>query len=77
ETTVLMVSNPTPASVEAFLNLMGRFGDSTGAAATGVTVTDRVEAERLQGQDILIVGGSNIAGASNLFSTAPLRYDGK
>ncbi|WP_226017349.1 UDP-forming cellulose synthase catalytic subunit [Novosphingobium sp. FKTRR1] len=77
ETTVLMVSNPTPASTEAFLNLMGRFGDSTGAAATGVTVTDRVEAERLQGQDILIIGGSNIAGASNLFSTAPVRYDGK
>ncbi|CAH0496365.1 UDP-forming cellulose synthase catalytic subunit [Novosphingobium sp. CECT 9465] len=75
ETTVLMVGNPTPASVEAFLQLMGRFGDSTGLAATGVTVTDRVEPGRLKDQDILVIGGSTLAGAKALFADAPVVYD--
>lgn len=76
ETTVLMVGNPTPASVEAFLGLMGRFGDSTGLAATGVTVTDRVEPGRLKDQDILVIGGSTLAGSKTLFADSPVVFDG-
>lgn len=77
ETTVLMATNPTPGSVEAFLNLMGRFGDSTGVATTGVTVTDRIETARLAGQDILVIGGTALAGAAPLFRNAPVRFDGQ
>jgi cellulose synthase (UDP-forming) len=71
-----MVGNPTPASVEALLGLMGRFGDSTGLAATGVTVTDRVEPGRLKDQDILVIGGSTLAGSKTLFADSPVVFDG-
>ncbi len=76
ETTVVMVGNPSTASVEAFLGLMGRFGDATGAAATGVTVTDRIEPSRLADQDILVIGSSSLAGAEQFFADAPVRYEG-
>lgn len=76
ETTVVMASNPSAASVEAFLGLMGRFGDATGAAATGVTVTDRVQPERLADQDILVIGSSTLAGAGEFFANAPVRFEG-
>jgi cellulose synthase (UDP-forming) len=75
ETTVLMSRNPTPASVEAFLNLMGRF-DSTGIAATGVTVAEGIDPDRLSSQDILVIGSSAIAGAGQVFANAPLHWDG-
>lgn len=75
-TTVVMASNPSNASVEAFLGLMGRFGDSTGAAATGVNVTDRIEPLRLVDQDILVIGSSTLAGAKQLFANAPVRFEG-
>lgn len=76
ETTVLMSRNPTPASVEAFLDLMGRFGDSTGVAATGVTVAEGIDPDRLSGQDILVIGSSAMAGAGAVFANAPVHWDG-
>jgi len=76
ETTVLMSRNPTPASVQAYLNLMGRFGDSTGIAPTGVTVAEGIDPDRLSSQDILVIGSSAIAGAGQVFANAPLRWDG-
>lgn len=76
ETTVVMVGNPSLSSVEAFLGLMGRFGDATGAAATAVTVTDRVEPSRLADQDILVIGPSSLASAEQFFADAPVRYEG-
>jgi len=75
ETTVIMSGAPSAASVEAFLGLMGRFGDTTGAAATGVTVTDRIEPSRLADQDILVIGNSSLAGAEQFFANAPVRYE--
>ncbi|TCM20762.1 cellulose synthase (UDP-forming) [Novosphingobium sp. PhB165] len=74
ETTVVMSDNPLPASVEAFLDLMGRFGDSTGVPVTAVTVTSTVDAEQLADQDVLVVGRAELAGIGNLFSRAPVRY---
>ncbi|MCY1670883.1 UDP-forming cellulose synthase catalytic subunit [Novosphingobium sp. SL115] len=76
ETTVVMVGNPSAASVEAFLGLMGRFGDATGAAATGVTVTDRIEPSRLADQDVLVIGSSSLASAEQFFADAPVHYEG-
>ncbi|MET0249943.1 MAG: UDP-forming cellulose synthase catalytic subunit [Sphingobium sp.] len=74
ETTVLMGSRPAPGAVEAFLMLMGRFGDSTGAAASGVTVADRIVPERLGGHDILVIGGSSAAASDQLFGQAPVHF---
>lgn len=76
ETTVVMAGKPSNASVEAFLGLMGRFGDSTGAAATGVNVTDRIEPSRLVDQDILVIGSSKLALREQLFANAPVRFEG-
>lgn len=74
ETTVIMAENPSPASVEAFLELMGRFGDSTGVPITAVTVTSTVDPGQLADQDVLVVGGIELAGAGSLFDHAPVRY---
>jgi len=76
ETTVLMSRNPTPAAVQAFLDVMGRFGDSTGVAATGVTVADSINPDRLQEQDILVIGSSAMVGAGGVFANSPLRWTG-
>lgn len=76
ETTVIMAGNPSTASVEAFLGLMGRFGDATGAAATGVTVADRIQPERLADQDVLVIGSATLAGAEQFFANAPVHYEG-
>jgi cellulose synthase (UDP-forming) len=75
ETTVLMGERPSTGAVEAFLMLMGRFGDSTGAAATAVTVSNAVEPDRLGGRDILVIGASSVAGSGQLFGGAPVRYE--
>jgi len=74
ETTVLMAKDPSPASVAAFLMLMGRFGDATGVPATGVTVTSQIVPAELQERDILVIGSSAMAGAQTLFENAPLTY---
>lgn len=76
ETTVIMAGNPSAASVQAFLGLMGRFGDATGAAATGITVTDRIEPSRLTDQDILVIGSATLASAEQFFAGSPVRYEG-
>jgi cellulose synthase (UDP-forming) len=75
ETTVLMAKEPSPASVRAFLTMMGRFGDATGVAATGVTVTSQIVPSELAERDILVIGSSAMAGAQTLFENAPLTYD--
>jgi cellulose synthase (UDP-forming) len=76
ETTVVMAANPSPSSVEAFLALMGRFGDSTGVPVTGITVSSSASASELQDQDVLVVGGVELASAGSLFDKAPVRYVG-
>ncbi|OJW72742.1 MAG: cellulose synthase catalytic subunit (UDP-forming) [Sphingomonadales bacterium 63-6] len=77
ETVVVMSASPSAATVEAFLAMMGRFGDSTGAATTGVTVTSTLSPEVAEGRDILVIGSSGLAGMSYLFADAPVQYDGQ
>lgn len=75
QTTVVVAENPSLASIEAFLTLMGRFGDSTGVPVTAVTVTSTIDPDRLAGQDVLVVGGTGLAGA-DMFANAPVRWEG-
>ncbi|EJL20984.1 UDP-forming cellulose synthase catalytic subunit [Novosphingobium sp. AP12] len=74
QTTVVVAENPSMASVEAFLTLMGRFGDSTGVPVTAVTVTSTIDADQLSTQDVLVVGGTGLAGA-DMFANAPVRWE--
>ena len=74
ETTVLMGERPSSGAVEAFLTLMGRFGDSTGAPTTAVTVSSQILPERLAGHDILVIGTSSVAASAQLFGKAPILY---
>ncbi|WP_230769852.1 UDP-forming cellulose synthase catalytic subunit [Sphingomonas sp. Leaf4] len=71
ETTVLLPANVDAATVEAYLVLMGRFGDATGAATTAVSVARAGSADTLAGRDVLVVGtpGNNL---SDLFAGAPV-----
>ncbi|MCJ2184865.1 UDP-forming cellulose synthase catalytic subunit [Novosphingobium sp. 1949] len=75
QTTVIISPTPSLASVEAFLDLMGRFGDSTGVPVTAVTVTSSVDPDALENQDVLVVGSSALAGDEDLFGRSPLRYE--
>lgn len=75
ETAVIIGQQPTEAVVEAFLQVMGRFGDSTGAAATRVMVTRSVDEAQLEGKDILVIGDLPMAQSEALFAGAPVRYE--
>jgi len=75
QTTVVMAENPSLSSVEAFLALMGRFGDSTGVPATAVTVTSSVDPDQVQASDILVIGGTGLAGTESLFANSPVRWE--
>jgi len=75
ETTVVMDANPSAEAIEAFLNVMGRMGDATGVATTGVTVVSEIDPDQLHEQDILVIGSSALAGTEALFGGAPVRFE--
>ncbi|WP_419816881.1 UDP-forming cellulose synthase catalytic subunit [Glacieibacterium sp.] len=78
QTAVLVQPNAGPDVVETFLEIMGRFGDSTGVPASAVTVTRTADGEQLDGKDILVIGTVDIARGGPLFAEAPLRFaDGR
>lgn len=74
QTTVVVAPNPSMASVQAFLTLMGRFGDSTGVPVTAVTMTSSIDGDALASQDVLVIGGTALAEA-DMFADAPVRYE--
>lgn len=74
ETAVLMGANPSAGEIEAFLNLMGQFGDSTGAAATRVVVMRTLQPSRMADKDILVVGSADLARNDQLFEDAPVGF---
>lgn len=74
ETMVVIGAAPDAATVEAFLTIMGRFGDSTGAAATALRVTQSTDGDRLAGHDILVIGDPKIVATGTLFAGAPVRF---
>ncbi len=73
ETVVVMPASPDADTVEAYLTLMGRFGDATGAATTGVAVTQTASSDRLTGRDVLVVGMPRGNGVEALFANAPVK----
>jgi len=78
ETVVLMDPQPSTAAVAAFLGLMGRFGDATSAAASAITVADRLDPDAMAGKDILVIGRIDLAAADPLFNKAPVHFrDGR
>ena len=74
QTVVILQPGAGPDVIETFLEMMGRFGDSTGVAATAVTVTRAVDGEQLAGKDILVIGTTDVAQAAALFAGAPVHY---
>ncbi|HEX7820592.1 MAG TPA: UDP-forming cellulose synthase catalytic subunit [Sphingobium sp.] len=75
ETAVIMAQRANETSVEAFLQVMGRFGDSTGAPASRVTVTRSVDENQLADKDILVIGDLPMAQSGALFGKAPVRFE--
>jgi len=75
ETTVVMDASPSLEAIEAFLQVMGRMGDATGVATTGVTVVSEIDPDQLHEQDILVIGSSALAGSGALFGASPVRFE--
>ena len=74
ETVVLMGAQPSPGAVAAFLTLMGRFGDATGAPASAITVADAIDPDAMAGKDILVIGPTSLAASDPLFANAPVHF---
>jgi len=74
ETVVMMDAHPADPAIEAFLNLMGRLGDSTGVPTTGVTVQQGEGGVDLTDHDVLVIGSSGLAGGS-VFEGASVHFD--
>ena len=75
ETTVVMDASPSLEAIEAFLQVMGRMGDATGVATTGVTVVSDVDPDQLHEQDILVIGSSALAQSAALFGASQVRFE--
>ncbi|RKF23561.1 cellulose synthase catalytic subunit (UDP-forming) [Altericroceibacterium spongiae] len=75
DTAVLMPTNASSDTMEAFLALMGRFGDSTGAPVSRVSVEREVNSSLLENKDVLVIGPDSLAGASDLFENAPVYFE--
>lgn len=58
ETAVILPDTPSAAEIDTYLNVLGRFGSSTGYPATAVTVARASEAEGLADKDLLLIAGS-------------------
>ncbi|WP_206241788.1 UDP-forming cellulose synthase catalytic subunit [Novosphingobium terrae] len=74
ETVVVMDQHPSEAAIAAFLNMMGRLGDATGVAATGVSVMLGADADSLAEHDVLVIGSAALA-ANPIFANAPVRTE--
>ena len=75
-TAVIMGQQPTLPQIRAFLMLMGRFGDSTGAPATRVHVLAEGGAGQLDDMDVIVIGDTGIAEGNSLFDGAPVSSSG-
>lgn len=74
-TGIVLPDNADPATVEAFLAVMGRFGDSTGAPAIRATILRGMDSERLTAKDLLVIGPATLAGMPGLFERAPVVFE--
>jgi cellulose synthase (UDP-forming) len=72
ETAVVLPVHPSPAELESFLTLAGRFGDATGAPVTGLSIVRGPDDDVLVGRDVLALGGLDLLDAHpRLFAGAP------
>ncbi|MCD4866004.1 cellulose biosynthesis cyclic di-GMP-binding regulatory protein BcsB [Pseudomonas sp. PLB05] len=55
ETAVILPDAPSAAEIDSYLNVLGRFGSSTGYPATAVTVARAGEVESLADKDLLLI----------------------
>ncbi|WP_239805388.1 UDP-forming cellulose synthase catalytic subunit [Croceicoccus hydrothermalis] len=71
-TVAVMSPRPTRSEIEAFLMLMGRFGDSTGAVVSRMRVVQDALAADLDGSDIIAIGNTQDLLANPLFENGPV-----
>lgn len=55
ETSVILPNDPGPADLDAYLALLGHFGDSTGYPATGVKVVSADQITEQRDRDLLVI----------------------
>ncbi|AEI37109.1 UDP-forming cellulose synthase catalytic subunit [Zymomonas mobilis] len=77
DSVVLMEDHPTMGAIQAYLGIMARFGNTTGAAVTRLSVQEGINPDRLKGKDVLIIGGPALSENNNLLENAPVRWDGQ
>lgn len=58
ETAIVMPDDFSTTEISAMLDVVGRFGDSTGLPATAVSVVQGNDDARLQGKDLLVLGSA-------------------
>lgn len=58
ETALVMPVDAGSAEISAMLEILGRFGESTGLPATGVSVVSGEADEQLRGRDLLVFGSA-------------------
>jgi cellulose synthase (UDP-forming) len=77
KTAVVMAPNAGADEIEAFLGLMGRFGDATGAPVTGLRIVRNGDEDALRGRDVLLIGPTSLlTGNPRLMEDAPFSVEG-
>lgn len=77
ETGVVLPDRPSSAEIGTFLNLMGRFGALTGAAAVHVMVVRPDGLDAIADRDILLLGTlSRLQGAAGLLRDSAVQLNG-
>ena len=77
ETAVVLPDRPVSGEVQAFLDMMGRFGSLTGAPALGVAVVRPDGLRAVADRDVLLMGTlARLGAAGELLREAPVRVAG-
>ena len=77
ETAVVLPDRATPIELQAFLDLMGRFGAITGTPVTKVSVYRPGNVQDIGDRDILLMGTiARLGTATSLLSNSPYRVEG-
>lgn len=57
-TAVVLPNSPASNDYETLLDMAGFFGAQTGALATGITIADNDQLDRIEGKDLVLIGTS-------------------
>jgi cellulose synthase (UDP-forming) len=77
KTAVVMAPNAGANEIEAFLGLMGRFGDATGAPVTRLRIVRNGDEAALRDHDVLLIGPTSLlTGNPRLMKGAPFSVEG-